>query len=102
MPLHEAVRTDLSAEESIGLVYPTYCLDAPLAIKALVPKLQPPAAGRGNHNEGFGAVNSRLSVSLFFLKYSRSHPRVPLEITVEIRSIREFKRLTYLKGGLSL
>lgn len=42
MPLHEAVRTDLSAEESIGLVYPTYWLDAPLAIRALVPKLQLP------------------------------------------------------------
>ena len=39
LPIYEAVRMDLSAEKRIGLVFPTYWLDAPLAIKALVPRL---------------------------------------------------------------
>ena len=42
LPIYEAVRMDLSAEKRIGLVFPTYWLDAPLAIKALVPRLQLP------------------------------------------------------------
>ena len=42
VPMYEAVRMDLRGEKRIGLVYPTYWLDAPLAIKELVPQLKLP------------------------------------------------------------
>ncbi len=37
--LHEAVAADLSGEKRIGVVFPTYWLDAPLAVKALIPRI---------------------------------------------------------------
>ena len=40
MSLYEAVEKDLSDVKRIGLVYPTYMLDAPLAVRELVPKLR--------------------------------------------------------------
>ena len=39
VPLHEAVSLDLSKERRIGLVYPTYWLDAAKPVRDLVPKL---------------------------------------------------------------
>lgn len=39
MSLYDAAGVDLSNEKRIGLVYPTYWLDAPLAVKQLVPQL---------------------------------------------------------------
>jgi ferredoxin len=41
--LYDAVNEDLSREECIGLVFPTYWLDAPLAVKELIPKIKFPA-----------------------------------------------------------
>lgn len=40
MPLRKAVAKDLTSEKRIGLVYPTYLRDAPIAVKELVPQLQ--------------------------------------------------------------
>ena len=40
MPLREAVGEDLTQEKRIGLVYPTYWLDAPIAVREMVPQLQ--------------------------------------------------------------
>lgn len=40
--LYEAVDENLEGEQRIGLVFPTYWLDAPLAVKALIPKLRLP------------------------------------------------------------
>lgn len=42
IPLHDAVDCDLLGEKRIGLVYPTYMLDAPIAVRTLVPRLQLP------------------------------------------------------------
>lgn len=39
IPLREAVSLDLSKEKRIGLVYPTYWLDAPKTVRELVPQL---------------------------------------------------------------
>lgn len=39
MSLKEAVGQDLTHEKRIGLVFPTYWLDAPLAVKALIPRI---------------------------------------------------------------
>ena len=39
IPLHEAVSLNLSNEKRIGLVYPTYWLDAAKPVRDLVPKL---------------------------------------------------------------
>ena len=39
MPLREAVSIDLTKEQRIGLVYPTYWLDAAKPVRELVPKL---------------------------------------------------------------
>ena len=40
--MYDAVEKDLSAEKRIGLVFPTYMLDAPIAVRNLVPKLKLP------------------------------------------------------------
>lgn len=40
MPLNEAVRTDLTGEKRIGLVYPSYDFNAPPAVRTLVPRLK--------------------------------------------------------------
>ena len=40
MPLREATGKDLMSEKRIGLVFPTYWLDAPTAVRDLVPQLQ--------------------------------------------------------------
>lgn len=40
MPLRVAAGMDLTAEKRIGLVFPTYWLDAPKAVRELVPQLQ--------------------------------------------------------------
>ena len=40
--LYDAVEKDLSAEKRIGLIYPTYMLDAPIAVRQLVPQLKLP------------------------------------------------------------
>ncbi len=39
MPLREAVGKDLTGEKRIGLVFPTYWLDAPIAVRDIVPHL---------------------------------------------------------------
>ncbi|MBQ2542177.1 MAG: flavodoxin family protein, partial [Bacteroidales bacterium] len=39
MPLREAVGKDLTGEKRIGLVFPTYWLDAPIAVRDIVPQL---------------------------------------------------------------
>ncbi len=40
--LYDAVDKDLTQEKRIGLVYPTYMLDAPIAVRELIPKLKLP------------------------------------------------------------
>lgn len=40
MPLNDAVRTDLTNEQRIGLVFPTYDFNMPPAVRALVPRLK--------------------------------------------------------------
>lgn len=40
MPLAQAVKTDLTAEKRIGLVYPTYDFNAPKAVRLLQPQLR--------------------------------------------------------------
>jgi ferredoxin/flavodoxin len=40
MPMAEAVGQDLSAEECVGLVYPTYDFAPPMAVRRMLPKLQ--------------------------------------------------------------
>ena len=40
VPLREAAGKDLTGEKRIGLVFPTYWLDAPIAVRELVPQLQ--------------------------------------------------------------
>lgn len=40
--IYEAVERDLSAEKRVGLVYPTYMLDAPIAVREMVPRLRLP------------------------------------------------------------
>lgn len=42
VPLYSAVKQDLTSEKRIGFVFPTYDLDAPKAVKTLVPRLQLP------------------------------------------------------------
>lgn len=37
--MYDALTADLSGEKRIGLVFPTYWLDAPLAVKALIPRI---------------------------------------------------------------
>ena len=39
MSLYDAVHADLQGETRIGFVYPTYWLDAPMAVKQLVAQL---------------------------------------------------------------
>lgn len=41
--MYNAVNKDFSKEKYIGLVFPTYWLDAPLAVKELIPKIKFPA-----------------------------------------------------------
>ena len=40
MSLNEAVRTDLTGERRIGIVYPSYDFNAPPAVRTLVPRLK--------------------------------------------------------------
>ena len=40
--MYDAVERDLTSEKRVGLVYPTYMLDAPIAVRELVPKLRFP------------------------------------------------------------
>ena len=44
VPLREAAGKDLTGEKRIGLVFPTYWLDAPIAMRELVPQLHLSAA----------------------------------------------------------
>ena len=42
LPLTEAVQQDLTNEQRIGLVFPTYNLDAPIAVTRLIPRIRFP------------------------------------------------------------
>ena len=42
LPLTEAVQQDLTNEKRIGLVFPTYNLDAPIAVTQLIPRIRFP------------------------------------------------------------
>ncbi|MBQ7631169.1 MAG: EFR1 family ferrodoxin [Paludibacteraceae bacterium] len=42
LSLYDAVKTDLSNEQRIGLVFPTYNLDAPIAVTQLIPRIRFP------------------------------------------------------------
>ena len=40
MPLNDAVRTDLTNEQRIGLVFPTYDFNMPPAVRNMIPRLK--------------------------------------------------------------
>ena len=42
LSIYDAVKADLSGEKRIGLVFPTYNLDAPIAVTQLIPKIRFP------------------------------------------------------------
>ena len=42
LSMYDAVKTDLSGEQRIGLVFPTYNLDAPIAVTQLIPRIRFP------------------------------------------------------------
>ena len=73
MPLHEAVRTDLSAEESIGLVYPTYWLDAPLAIRAHLGALNGKPFGHRSSEKGLFEITQAASETAAFVGGEGNH-----------------------------
>lgn len=42
LSIYDAVKADLSGEKRIGLVFPTYNLDAPIAVTQLIPRIHFP------------------------------------------------------------
>ena len=42
LSMYDAVKMDLSNEQRIGLVFPTYNLDAPIAVTQLIPRIRFP------------------------------------------------------------